>query len=137
MHPTSRMAMKTAPRRRALRLGVVGISLFAVAGGVTAGCGGGKNAIKGDPPAGKKVFLLYPCGQCHALKATGSVGSRGPDLDRVLKGRDADFIRESIVDPTAYVEKGYSAYGMPTVYGNALTKKQLADLVAFLVNATR
>jgi mono/diheme cytochrome c family protein len=109
-----------------------------------AGCGGEKvvsptgpvegtlpKAEKGDPAAGKKLFNDNGCGGCHIFKPAGSNGTTGPDLDKVLKGKSADFIRTSIADPNAFVEKGYPPNVMPK-YGDQLSSKQIADLVAFL-----
>ena len=42
----------------------------------------------------------------------------------------ADFARESIENPGAYVEKGYPNI-MPD-FGKSLTPKQISDLVAYL-----
>jgi mono/diheme cytochrome c family protein len=110
-----------------------------------AGCGGEKvvaptgpvvgtlpKAAKGNASAGKKVFADSGCGGCHTFKAAGSSGTTGPDLDKVLKGKSADFIKESIVNPNAAIAKGYPPNIMPQTYGSQLTSKQLADLVAFL-----
>src|SRR5436190_4806617 len=36
---------------------------------------------KGDPAAGKAVFASAGCGGCHTLKAAGSSGNVGPNLD--------------------------------------------------------
>jgi len=36
---------------------------------------------QGDPAAGKQVFASSGCGGCHTLKAAGSSGTTGPDLD--------------------------------------------------------
>jgi mono/diheme cytochrome c family protein len=60
----------------------------------------------------------------------------GPNLDDALKGKDTDFIHESIVDPNAEVASGFGAGVMPDVYGEQLSDEQLADLVAFLQQAT-
>jgi len=54
----------------------------------------------------------------------------------VLKGKDAAFIRESIVDPDAEIASGFTAGIMPDVYEDQLDDQQLADLVAFLQQAT-
>jgi cytochrome c6 len=35
----------------------------------------------GAPPDGAKVFASAGCGGCHTLKAAGSSGTTGPDLD--------------------------------------------------------
>jgi cytochrome c oxidase subunit II len=111
---------------------------------VLAGCGGEKvvsptgpaegalpKAAKGDPAAGKKVFVDNGCGGCHTFKPAGTKGTVGPDLDKVLKGKDAQFVKTSITDPSAFIEKGY-ADAMPKGYGSQLNSKQLADIVAFL-----
>jgi mono/diheme cytochrome c family protein len=121
------------------------IVLFAL---LLAGCGGEKvvaptgevqgtlptvpKAAKGDPTAGKKVFLDTGCGGCHTFAPAGSSGAIGPDLGKVLKGKNADFIQESIVNPNAEIAAGFQPSIMPQDYGSKLTSKQIADLVAFL-----
>jgi cytochrome c oxidase subunit 2 len=98
--------------------------------------GGGPS---GNPNAGKQVFTATaqpPCASCHTLSAAGATGQVGPDLDKVLKGKSADFIHQSIVDPDAEIAAGFSAGIMPKVYGDQLSEQQLGDLVAFLVQAT-
>jgi mono/diheme cytochrome c family protein len=89
-------------------------------------------APTGDPAAGKEVFLAQGCGNCHTFSAGGSTGAVGPNLDEVLKGKDAAFIRESIVDPNKQIAKGYAPNVMPRDFGQKLTPKQIDDLVAFL-----
>jgi mono/diheme cytochrome c family protein len=94
----------------------------------------------GDPAAGKEIFTTTAqpsCSTCHTLKEAGATQTIGPNLDEVLKGKDAAFIHESIVDPNAEVTTGYQPGIMPQTYGEQLDEKQLADLVAFLVEATK
>jgi cytochrome c oxidase subunit II len=94
----------------------------------------------GDPAAGKEIFTTTAqpsCATCHTLKEAGATQTIGPNLDEVLKGKDAAFIHESIVDPNAEVATGYQPGIMPQTYGEQLDEKQLADLVAFLVQATK
>jgi mono/diheme cytochrome c family protein len=94
----------------------------------------------GDPAAGKEIFTTTAqpsCSTCHTLKEAGATQTIGPNLDEVLKGVDAAFIHESIVDPNAEVAAGYQPGIMPPTYGEQLDEKQLADLVAFLVEATK
>jgi mono/diheme cytochrome c family protein len=89
----------------------------------------------GDPAAGKEIFTTTaqpPCSSCHTLAEANASGTVGPDLDQVLKGKDAAFIHESIVEPDAEIASGFSAGIMPAVYGDQLDDQQLADLVAFL-----
>ena len=93
----------------------------------------------GDPAAGKEIFVATaqpPCGSCHTLAEANAAGTVGPDLDEVLKGKDAAFIHESIVDPEAEIAPGFTGGIMPAVYGDQLDDQQLADLVAFLQQAT-
>ena len=49
----------------------------------------------------------------------------------VLKGKDADFIRESIVNPSAEIAKGFQDI-MPKDYGDTLSKDELDALVEYL-----
>jgi mono/diheme cytochrome c family protein len=97
-------------------------------------------APEGDPAAGRQVFTSVaqpPCGSCHTLQAAGATQTLGPNLDEVLQGKDAAFIRESIENPDAEVAQGFSADLMPETYGEQLSDEELANLVAFLVEATR
>jgi mono/diheme cytochrome c family protein len=90
----------------------------------------------GNAQAGKAVFLAQGCGSCHTFSPAGSNGTVGPDLDDALKGKDAAFIHESIVDPNAEVASGYSAGVMPQTFGQQLSPKQIDDLVAFLMSGS-
>jgi mono/diheme cytochrome c family protein len=107
--------------------------------GTGTGTGTGQQPA-GDPAAGKEIFTTTaqpPCSSCHTLKEAGATQTIGPNLDEVLKGKDAAFIHESIVDPNAEVATGYQSGIMPGTYGEQLDEQQLADLVAFLVQATK
>ena len=59
-------------------------------------------AREGGAIQGKELFTQQ-CGSCHILADAGTQGQVGPDLDKVLSGVDADFIRQSIVDPSAEI----------------------------------
>jgi mono/diheme cytochrome c family protein len=89
-------------------------------------------APQGDPAAGKALFAAQGCGGCHAFGPAGSSGAVGPDLDQALEGKDAAFIRESIVDPDKEIASGYQPNIMPGNFEQTLTPKQIDDLVAFL-----
>jgi mono/diheme cytochrome c family protein len=94
----------------------------------------------GDPAAGKEIFTTTAqptCATCHTLKEAGATQTIGPNLDEVLKGKDAAFIHESIVDPNAEIAPGYQPGIMPQTFVEQLDEKQLADLIAFLVQATK
>ena len=87
---------------------------------------------QGDAAAGKALFTSQGCGGCHAFAAAGTNATVGPNLDEALQGKDAAFIHESIVEPNAEVAQGYPQGVMPGDYGQNLSAKQIADLVAFL-----
>jgi mono/diheme cytochrome c family protein len=87
---------------------------------------------QGDPAAGKTLFTSQGCGACHAFTAAGTNATVGPNLDEALQGKDAAFIGESIVDPNAEITQGYQPGIMPGDFGQKLSEKQIADLVAFL-----
>jgi mono/diheme cytochrome c family protein len=87
---------------------------------------------KGDPAAGKEVFMSSGCGGCHTYGPAGTSATIGPDLDTALQGKDAEFVLTSIVDPNAEIASGFQANIMPTTFGESLSDQQLADLVAFL-----
>jgi mono/diheme cytochrome c family protein len=92
-------------------------------------------AAEGDPAAGKTVFAAQGCGGCHTFSAAGTNASVGPDLDEALQGKDPEFVRESIVEPNAEITSGYAPNIMPQDFGQKLSEKQLADLVAFLTQS--
>jgi mono/diheme cytochrome c family protein len=120
--------------------------LIALAVALLAGCGGEETVAPtgpvegplpkqeaGNPAAGKAVFAGNGCGGCHTFTPAGTKGTIGPDLDKVLKGKDAEFVRQSIVDPNAVIAEGFQPNVMPQTYAQQLTSKQVADLVAFLL----
>jgi mono/diheme cytochrome c family protein len=94
-------------------------------------------AVAGDAKAGATLFTAQGCGGCHVFKPAGSQGNVGPDLDKLPdyaktanQGSLEEFTHESIANPAAYIEKGYSN-AMPN-FGQSLSEKQIADLVAYL-----
>jgi cytochrome c oxidase subunit 2 len=103
---------------------------------------GAPGAAVADAAAGKMLFVAgnpstgaLACGACHTLKAAGTAGQTGPNLDTGLAGRPASFILSSIVDPSKDITKGYADHIMPNTYGTTLTKQQVASLVAFINNS--
>jgi mono/diheme cytochrome c family protein len=96
---------------------------------VLAGCSGGKTvspkpqtvegkvpttpSVKGDPTAGKQVFMTAGCKGCHTLKDAGAAGTVGLVVDRVTNGKGV----------------------MPSFSGQ-LSEKQIADVASYVVQAT-
>jgi cytochrome c oxidase subunit 2 len=97
---------------------------------------GGSGAVS-LAAAGQKLFEDLACVTCHRADATG----RGPVLDGLL-GKpvkltsgatvtaDEDYIRESIVTPSAKVVAGYQPI-MPT-YQGLVSEEGLMQLVAYV-----
>jgi cytochrome c2 len=99
----------------------------------------------GDPASGATLFGAIPNGQiscsiCHNI-APGSGVLVGPSLSGIgaraatrVPGETAEqYIRTSIVNPSAYVVTGFTDGLMPQTFGTALTPQQIDDLVAYLM----
>jgi cytochrome c oxidase subunit 2 len=91
-------------------------------------------AREGGAVQGKDLFVAQ-CGSCHVLADAGTQGEVGPNLDEALQGADADFIMESIVDPSAEIAPGFQD-AMPGNFGEDFTQPQLEGLVQYLQEAT-
>ncbi len=86
--------------------------------------------------SGKPDVGAIGCGSCHTMKAAGTSGTIGPNLDKELTADPASAARESIVEPNKEIISGYSANVMPTNYGTALTKPELDALVNYVYHST-
>ena len=82
-------------------------------------------APQGDSAAGKAVFASAGCGGCHTLKAAGSTGNVGPNLDQ---------LKPSFEAVQHQVETGGGP--MPS-FKDALSAKQIQDVAAFVVASTQ
>jgi cytochrome c oxidase subunit 2 len=91
---------------------------------------------------GLAAFKSNGCSACHTFKPAGSTATTGPDLDNLptyaqRAGKPlAAFVHQSIVDPNAYIEKGYQPGIMPATFKN-LPKAQLDALVQFLTGGKK
>jgi mono/diheme cytochrome c family protein len=119
-------------RRRALILIACGL--------VLAGCSGGKTVspkpqtvegqvptaptVKGDPTAGKQVFMTAGCKSCHTLNDAGATGTVGPNLD------DAKPPLDLVVDRVT------NGKGVMPSFSGQLSAKQIADVASYVVQAT-
>ena len=98
---------------------------------------GGAGGGGGAKPDGKKLFTdgngtATACGACHTLADAGTTATTGPDLGKVLAGKDAAFIRQSILKPDAEIAPGFQAGIMPKNYGDTLSADELDALVTYL-----
>jgi len=80
--------------------------------------------LKGDPTAGKALFLKSGCTGCHTLADAHATGTVGPNLDQAKP----DFRLA-----TARVTLGKNA--MPSFKGQ-LSDQQIADVASYVVKAT-
>jgi cytochrome c oxidase cbb3-type subunit III len=76
-------------------------------------------ALSGDPAKGKRIFWeTAGCSTCHMVQGRGGV--LGPDLSRVGEARSADYLIDSIRQPSKDLSTGMldpnNHYGLPLVY---------------------
>jgi mono/diheme cytochrome c family protein len=87
---------------------------------------------------GRTVFLTAGCTGCHSLAGVANEGFIGPDLtglpdragERVQSLSAEDYVRQSILDPWAYIVNGYGEV-MPTL---PLDTAEVDALVEFLLS---
>ena len=105
-----------------------------------AGGGGGGAAAAVDAKAlftaGDADTGATACATCHTLADAGAKGQVGPDLDKVLKGKDAAFIKESILTPDKEIAPGFQPGVMPPNFGDTLSAEQVDALVKYLSTVT-
>ena len=94
-----------------------------------------------DPVSrGRVVFTQNICIACHTITGL-SAGVGGPPLDGIasragetVEGLTAEeYIRNSILDPAAYIVEEFSTIEMPKNFGEILDSEQIEDLIAFLL----
>jgi cytochrome c oxidase subunit 2 len=105
--------------------------------------GGGGGGGGGAAVDAKQIFTsgdadtgATACATCHTLADAGAKGQVGPDLDKVLKGKDAAFIKESILDPDKEIAPGFQPGVMPPNFGDTLSAEQVDALVKYLSTVT-
>ena len=94
---------------------------------------------------GKRVYLMFGCMACHSTDGSmlGKVGPSWKGLfgstrlfaDGTSAVADADYLRQSIIEPSAKVVRGFekAESGMP-IYGGVLSDSQLASVIEFIKN---
>jgi cytochrome c oxidase cbb3-type subunit III len=73
----------------------------------------------GDVVAGELLYSRNGCANCHRIGNVGSI--YGPELTRIGAGRSLDYIRESIVDPSADIADNYGGVTVVTKDGRRIT----------------
>jgi mono/diheme cytochrome c family protein len=103
---------------------------------------GGQNTQLTGDALGEQIFVsgtpggALSCGSCHTMKAAGTSGTIGPNLDKELTSDPPSATRESIVDPNKEIVPGYPANVMPPNYGTALSPQQLDAVVNYVYHST-
>lgn len=85
---------------------------------------------------GAILFQTRGCTSCHTLDRAGSSGDEAPDLSGLPNRADADYVRESITDPTAVIATGCPDGPCEPImpdYGAILKDKQVDALVVYLM----
>ena len=90
------------------------------------------------PVEGRTVFLTKGCTGCHSRDGASDKGFVGPDLtgladragDRVEGLSAEEYVRQSVLDPQAYIVDGYGSQ-MPVL---PVDTEELDALVDFLLS---
>lgn len=97
--------------------------------------------LSGEAMWQQQVFDAAPgCVACHSLEPDVTIvgpslaGVSGRAGQRVSGQSAADYLRESIVSPDAYVVDGFTAGVMYQNYETALTEEQIEALISFLLS---
>lgn len=89
---------------------------------------------------GQTAFISGGCNACHAIPGL-SDAAVGPSLaeikttaaERVPGLAAEDYIRQSIMEPNAYVVEGYQENLMPDNFSERFSDQQIDDLITFLL----
>jgi cytochrome c oxidase subunit II len=98
-------------------------------------------SMKAGPTEPAAIFTQFGCAACHTFGPAGATGQVGPPLDDLasvaagLGMSPEDYVRQSIVDPSAYIVPGFVDGLMPKDFGQRLTPEQLDALVQFLLGS--
>ncbi len=125
-------------------LAIILLALITACGG-----GGSEGPAVGDAARGKKLYNQSTlgtrsapgCATCHKYDASEgpedaapyTAGTATRAATRVPGMSAEEYIRESIVNPDAYVVEGWQAGDMYQTWAEELTEQQIADLVAYLL----
>ena len=110
---------------------VTGADIMATDDGSSAATGTSTATASSDP---LDIMRANACLGCHLLNGEGQ--DLAPPFDGIGARVDADYIRESILNPAAGTAEGFEATStqMPPIFGNQLTASQLEALVQYLVS---
>jgi mono/diheme cytochrome c family protein len=89
---------------------------------------------------GEQIYTAAGCGSCHTLGKAGTNSNVGPSLDDLAsvagereQGTSAeDYMRQSLLEPDAFVVDGFQPGVMPSFEGR-LSDKQIQALTEYLL----
>jgi mono/diheme cytochrome c family protein len=86
----------------------------------------------GNAALGEGVFVAH-CGKCHTMRAAGSRGTMGPDLDN-LPNLTFAVVINAVVEGAGGIQAEYAIHGECTTgsHGKCLTYNQLNDVAKFV-----
>jgi putative heme-binding domain-containing protein len=78
-----------------------------------------ENKVDGDAKAGEQIYARSGCSNCHRIGDTGSI--YGPELTRIGAGRSVEYLRESMIDPSADIADNYGGVTVVTKDGKRVS----------------
>jgi mono/diheme cytochrome c family protein len=112
------------------------LSFFTIAA-VLSACATSPSNLSDTEQEGEQLFS-QACASCHStISGVTLVGPSLAGIANSAEGRAAglsahDYLLQSIVEPSAYVNEGFQNI-MPQTFGDIFTDEQLEALVAFLL----
>ena len=83
------------------------------------GSAGAGEKATGNPDAGRRIYEgKGGCLVCHAVMEKG--GRLGPDLTEIGQRRSLKFLRDSVTDPSAYIDREYRSATAVTADGTKI-----------------
>ena len=88
--------------------------------------------------AGKEVYNLYECYNCHKLGGQGGTKKRGPHMDNLGGVLTREQIKQKIFEPMSFYAEGFEKEFkkglMPKKYKELMTDGELEVLATYLVS---
>jgi hypothetical protein len=125
---------------------LIGLLLVACGNGIS-GPDGENGELTNDPQRGEELFKMSVIGPnsapgcitCHSLEE--GVTIVGPSMANVASRANSripeisskEYLRESIIEPNAYIVDGFPEGVMYPRYANDLSENEVSNLVAFLL----
>ncbi|HMJ88995.1 MAG TPA: cytochrome c, partial [Candidatus Acidoferrum sp.] len=91
-------------------------------------------ALVGNVLRGKTIFYEHTakCVLCHMVKNEGS--TVGPALDGIASRATKEYLRESLLEPSKVLAKGYENLTMSPMFpmGDIFSPQEINDIIAFI-----